>query len=334
MKLSIILPVYNVAKFIPDCLDSLLCQDISKEDYEIICVNDGSPDNSVEVIENYIEKYSNIKLISQPNSGVCVARNNGFENAKGKYTWFVDPDDYIAPNCLGRLLSAMEENNADLLTFDYFNVEEESSFSSTKTTEIKIKEQVGYSSKGGGCQYICRRQYLIDNGIIYNKDLAYGEDYLWAFQVNYRKHIGLETKSEIYYYRQRQGSAMHTKSEEKKRRHQKDLWTLAKIYCEEYERCKKESLPKSVLKEVNRRIRLCTQSVILDAIYVCKSKQEIKDVLQKLKEDGLYPYRILWWHLVSRKIQCNFFARFIVVLFPIKIYVILLNGFFRKRNKI
>ena len=79
MRLSIVLPVYNVAKFIPDCLESLLCQDIPKEDYEIICVNDGSPDNSVEVIEGYIQKYQNIKLINQPNSGVCVARNTGFE---------------------------------------------------------------------------------------------------------------------------------------------------------------------------------------------------------------------------------------------------------------
>ena len=73
MKLSIILPVYNVAKFIPDCLDSLLCQDLPKDEYEIICVNDGSPDNSVEVIEGYAKLHSNIKIISQPNSASTAA---------------------------------------------------------------------------------------------------------------------------------------------------------------------------------------------------------------------------------------------------------------------
>ncbi len=333
MKLSIILPVYNVAKFIPDCLDSLLCQDLPKDEYEIICVNDGSPDNSVEVIEGYIKSYRNIRLISQPNSGVCVARNRGFEEAKGKYTWFIDPDDYIAPNSIGRLISAMEENSADLITFDYFNVEEESKFNPQKVTQIEINHQEGYNSKGGGCQYVCRRQYLLDNNIIYNKDLAYGEDYLWAFQINYRKHVGLETKSEVYYYRQRQGSAMHSGNEEKKRRHQRDLWALAKIYGEEYLRCQKEELPKSVLKEVQRRKRLCVQSVLWDAVLLCDSKQEIKELIAKLKSEGLYPYKWLWWHLTSRKIQCNFFVRLAVLPFPIKPYVYLLSWVIKKVKK-
>ena len=75
MKLSIILPVYNVEKFIPDCLDSLETQDLPKEEYEIICVDDGSPDNAVQVIEAYQKKYSNIRLVRQENSGVCAARN-------------------------------------------------------------------------------------------------------------------------------------------------------------------------------------------------------------------------------------------------------------------
>lgn len=334
MKLSIILPVYNVARFISDCLDSLLCQDIAKEDYEIICVNDGSPDNSVEVIEGYVKLHSNIKLISQPNSGVCVARNNGLENAKGKYTWFVDPDDYIAPNCLGRLLNAMEESNADLITFDYFNVEEDSHFNPEKVTEIKIEEQVGYSSKGGGCQYICRRQYLLDNGIIYNKTLAYGEDYLWAFQVNYRKHVGLETKSEVYYYRQRQGSAMHTKSEEKKRRHQNDMWALAKIYDEEHERCQREGLPKEVLKNIKQRKILCVQSVIFDLIKLSKDKQEVKETLAKLKHEGLYPYKMPWWQLKEKSLAGGLTNKLFYLFFPFKWYVKLMAKVFRKKAKV
>ena len=334
MKLSIILPVYNVAKFIPDCLDSLLCQDIAKEDYEIICVNDGSPDNSAEVIEEYAKLHSNIKLISQPNSGVCVARNNGFENAKGKYTWFIDPDDYIAPNCLGKLLSVLDEKNADLITFDYFNVEEESSFKDVKASELKIEEQVGYSSKGGGCQYICRRQYLLDNGIIYNKDLAYGEDYLWAFQINYRKHVGLETKSEIYYYRQRQGSAMHSKSEEKKRRHQRDMWALAKIYGEEYKRCQSEDLPQSVLKNIKQRQVLCAQSVILDLIKLSKDKQEVKETLAKLKQDGLYPYKMPWWQLKDKSLAGGLKNKLFYLFFPFRWYVKLMAKIFRKKAKV
>ena len=331
MRLSIVLPVYNVAKFIPDCLESLLCQDIPKEDYEIICVNDGSPDNSVEVIEGYIQKYQNIKLINQPNSGVCVARNTGFENAVGKYVWFVDPDDYIAPNCLGGILSALDENEADLITFDYFNVLEESEFNPQKQIKIDTKKQEGYSSKGGGCQYVCRREYLIQNQIFYHKELAYGEDYLWAFQINYRKHVGLETKAEIYYYRQRQGSAMHGKTREKQIRHMEDMHRLAFIYNNEYERCQKEELPKSVLREIKRRVRLCTQTILFDGVRLY-DKSELSELLLKLKNDGLYPYKWLWWHLTSRIIQCNFFVRLAVLPLPIKPYVYLLNKILKKKK--
>ena len=333
MRLSIILPVYNVAKFLPDCLDSLLCQDIPKEDYEIICVNDGSPDSSAEVIEEYIKLHNNIRLISQPNSGVCVARNTGFENAVGKYVWFIDPDDYVAPNCLGKILNAMEEKNADLITFDYFNVEEESRFNPEAKTQIEIKEQIGYSSKGGGCQYICRSQYLLDNGIIYNKELAYGKDYLWAFQINYRKHVGLETKSEVYYYRQRQGSAMHNKSEEKKRRHQQDMWALAKIYGEEYKRCEREELPKEVLYNVKQRQILCCQSVIFDLIKLSKDKREVKETLAKLKQDGLYPYKITWWQLREKSLVGGLKNKLFFLLFPFKWYVKLMAKIFRKKAK-
>ena len=134
---SVVIPVYNVEKLISRCVDSVLNQ--TYKNLEIILVDDGSPDNSVEVIDGYIEKYQNIKLINQPNLGVCVARNTGFENAVGKYVWFVDPDDYIAPNCLGGILSALDENNADLITFDYFNVLEESEFNPQKQIKIDIK---------------------------------------------------------------------------------------------------------------------------------------------------------------------------------------------------
>ena len=333
MKLSIILPVYNVARFIPDCLDSLLCQDIAKDDYEIICVDDGSPDNSTEVIKGYAKLYSNIKLISQPNSGVCVARNNGFENAKGKYTWFVDPDDYIAPNCLGKLVSALDENNADLITFDYFNVEEESSFKEVKASEIKIEPQVGYRAKGGGWQYICRRQYLIDNAIIYNKDLAYGEDYLWAFQINYRKHVGLETKSEVYYYRQRQGSAMHSKTEQRKKRYIEDLQKLALIYVDEYNRCKEEQFPAKILKAIKRRRYIAVQSAIWGLITFAKSKEEVVFNLDRMKQQGIYPYPWTWWNLFTKRIQCRWLLKVLMLPTPVKGYVVFLNCLYRKINK-
>ena len=98
MKLSIIVPVYNVADYLPKCLDSLLVQDLSQNEYEIIVVNDGSTDNSGKIAEEYSKTYSNIILINQENQGLSGARNTGIQNAKGEYVQFVDSDDYLEPN--------------------------------------------------------------------------------------------------------------------------------------------------------------------------------------------------------------------------------------------
>ena len=100
MILSIIIPVYNVEKYVEKCIRSCENQDIPKEDYELIVVNDGSPDGSLAVVERLAKEYSNIKVISQENRGLSVARNTGLEAARGEYVWFVDSDDWIEENCL------------------------------------------------------------------------------------------------------------------------------------------------------------------------------------------------------------------------------------------
>lgn len=93
MEISLIIPIFNVEKFIPDCLNSLLSQDIDIKDYEIICIDDGSLDQSSQVVAKYQNQYNNIKLINIQNSGVSNARNIGLKAATGKYVWFIDPDD-------------------------------------------------------------------------------------------------------------------------------------------------------------------------------------------------------------------------------------------------
>uniref|UniRef100_UPI0030DB473E glycosyltransferase family 2 protein n=1 Tax=uncultured Imperialibacter sp. TaxID=1672639 RepID=UPI0030DB473E len=98
MKLSIIVPVYNVEEYLERCVRSLEDQDIPRSDYEIIVVNDGSPDNSKEVVERLQRELSNIILINQENQGVSMARNAGIDRASGEYLVVVDPDDYVAPN--------------------------------------------------------------------------------------------------------------------------------------------------------------------------------------------------------------------------------------------
>ena len=113
LKLSIIIPAYNSEKFIEKCLYSCLHQDISHDDYEIIVVDDGSTDNTRNIVLSMKEKYNNIIYIYQENAAQGAARNNGLSKAKGKYIWFVDSDDWIAEYCLGTIIERLEK---DMLT--------------------------------------------------------------------------------------------------------------------------------------------------------------------------------------------------------------------------
>lgn len=123
--LSVIIPLYNSARWLPKCLDSVLSQDIAEEDLEIICINDGSPDGSEQIARQYqVEHPTSIVVLSQENQGPSGARNNGMKHASGKYLCFVDPDDYVEPNVFGELLRKMEDQQLDMLRFDYRIVDE------------------------------------------------------------------------------------------------------------------------------------------------------------------------------------------------------------------
>lgn len=115
MFLSIIVPVYNAESYLQQCLDSLLSQDILKEDYEILCVNDGSRDGSLEILQQFARDAGNVTVIDKENGGVTTARNAGLEAARGEYIWFVDADDLLKPNILGTLRRKAAETDCDRL---------------------------------------------------------------------------------------------------------------------------------------------------------------------------------------------------------------------------
>jgi len=116
VKVSIIIPVYNVEKYLARCLDSVTNQSFS--DIEIICVNDGSTDNSLDILEHYSLFDSRIKIINQENKGLSAARNTGIKASIGKYILFIDSDDYISSIAVERLYNNAEHNNSDVVVFD------------------------------------------------------------------------------------------------------------------------------------------------------------------------------------------------------------------------
>jgi len=113
-KISIIIPCYNLGKYISECLDSILAQTFTQ--WEAIVINDGSTDNSLKIIKRYIKKHSQIRLINQDNQGVVAARNKGILQAKGKFIYPLDGDDKIAPRCLENLYKAIQDKKGDIIT--------------------------------------------------------------------------------------------------------------------------------------------------------------------------------------------------------------------------
>ena len=205
--------MYNSEAFLPKCVESLLHQDILLDDYEIILVNDGSPDGSKALAEDYASKYSNIVVLSQENKGTSGARNTGLRYATGKYVYFVDPDDYILENSLRVVLEKMEEESLDVLRFGYTEVDEQ--YQPTKS--CKHPETPDYSSSimdgptfmakrlGVACYvwtFIFRTTIIKDNGIYFIEG-DYFDDTPWLPRVllNAEKVDSIDIKRHFYLIR-------------------------------------------------------------------------------------------------------------------------------------
>ena len=118
--ISVTVPVYNVEKYLARCLNSIIGQSFTG-DFEIICVDDGSTDKSGEILDKFAEKYPNIKAIHQNNQGLSSARNTALKHVTGKYTMFVDSDDFIEKRALEELFNYAESHNAEVVIFDYLS---------------------------------------------------------------------------------------------------------------------------------------------------------------------------------------------------------------------
>ena len=151
LRLSFIVPFYNVELYIEECIRSLYAQDIPWEEYEVICVDDCSPDDSRAIVERLQKEYPTLQLLTTPeNLRQGGARNIALDVAKGRYVWFIDSDDYIAENCLGVLLEQAETENLDILDFD---------FSADAAQHYRKNEKSFDMGPCTGADYVFEQQY-------------------------------------------------------------------------------------------------------------------------------------------------------------------------------
>ncbi len=182
-KLSFIIPLYNSAKWLEKCLYSIFNQDIPESEMEIICVNDGSPDNSADMAREIGKKHPCIIVLDQENQGPSGARNNGMRHATGKYLCFVDPDDYVEPNVYVKLVQQMEDENLDMLRFNHQCVDE----NYQPVDKPDFEKTFDYSPKlMSGSEFLATRLDIACNiwRYIYRREII-TENGIWCFTGDY-----------------------------------------------------------------------------------------------------------------------------------------------------
>lgn len=212
MLLSIIVPVYNVERYLEECLSSIFGTQHPNEDFEVIVVNDGTPDNSMDIVRRYAAAHDNLHILEQANQGLSAARMNGLALAKGDYIWFVDSDDYLLPEWQSAVLQLLETDSPDLcispLMWAYQN---------DSANRIDIRSEVPRRGIGkdylqqhlfpiyAAPRYIIRRK-LFDNTDLFFPDGLLHEDEYFGRVLLYEAKSAVILDAPVYVYRIREGS--------------------------------------------------------------------------------------------------------------------------------
>lgn len=212
--ISIIVPIYNVEKFLPICVESLLNQIYTN--LEIILVDDGSTDNSPEICDNFALKDSRIKVIHKENGGMSDARNAGIEIATGDYIGFVDSDDYIEKEMYQTMLAEALENDAQIVECDSYAVYKDDKTEVYKSFDYKLYTNnrdiiYGYIREGTIQTVVWNKLYTRDIiGDIRFEFGKYHEDEIFTYQVLAKTTRLVHINKLYYYYVQRKGSVMNS----------------------------------------------------------------------------------------------------------------------------
>ena len=319
MKFSIIIPVYNMAKYLDDCLQSVFCQD--EKDYEVILIDDGSTDSSKEVIDKYMNNYSKVEVryIYQDNAGHAAARQHGLELAIGDYVWFVDADDYIDANCLGKIWDYLVSEKCDVLLIEFQNVEDSSHFDPDYLKADNLKPSQLHPRNAYSATRIIKKALLDEHSIKWDSRLSPNDDDVFLFQVGLYANKTVCTQGIRYYIRSNPNSVTRTRNNSKIRKSIKSFMIMGEIYSN-YLSSSLFSTKKH--KEIQLRLGLTCQSILFWAA-VALDKNERNSIIKDLESRGWYPYPILWFNITPKISIKRTLMDWSMLLFPCKWYYIL-----------
>ena len=278
MDLSIVVPVYNVEKYVRTCIESIFKQGLDEKCFEVIIVNDGSTDRSLEVITDIISQHSNIVVINQENQGLSVARNNGIAAAKGEYILMPDSDDILIENSLAPLLKISTDTKADLVVADFFTMtnEEITSFNIKEfmQPEIQLKKVTGKQIylevlNPNHCyvwRTLYRREFLITQELFFYPGIRY-QDIPFTHECYLKANNCICTNISLTIYRRWSGSSTNAYKFDNTKHFITAIaltWNLRQI----------EGLSSDLLYKLEENIYISFRTMIYHTLHTIKQKND------------------------------------------------------------
>ena len=286
-KFSIIIPVYNVEKYIKKCLDSVFDQ--SYKDFEVIVVNDGTKDNSMQIVKEY-----DVTIINQENQGLSEARNNGVKKAKGEYIIFLDSDDYLDKDSLKEIAKELD-TKPDLVRFQVREVFDNNTIDypeepfENKTGEEAFKIMSSYHFVEIACCYAIRREYYNKNGFQLKKGKLH-EDFGLLPLVIIKANIVTSIPYICYNYVRRSNSIMNSNNYDIVKRKVSDMYDHYRYLFNEIDNTKLDSTYFKSFVANSMLLKICSLN-----------NEDYKEYLNKLRREKIFDY--LLTDTFSRKIK-------------------------------
>lgn len=328
--------MYNAEKYIGNCLDTLLNQDIPKSEYEIVILDDESKDGSVGIVESYISKNDNIKLFKQKNYGTSITRNNLLKLAKGDYIYNIDNDDYVSHNSLGDVLNIAIEKDLDIIAFDILETTKLDLYAKKSTEEVgelEVTSGAEFWSKSK-LHHMAYWWYFIKRDFIEKEQLSFlpnnpMADTLFTFNVFIKARRVVHFPVDIYRYVNVPTSVMNKTNASHLRKmvgyHVELVENLTGLL-DELKNEEDSSITK-MKTEINFWKDINVYFMFKKFLHFGISRKEINAILKRLNEINAYPMKSFVGDLCfskQHKYLTKFFnakALFFVLLAPVRFFV-------------
>lgn len=292
MKLSIIIPIYNVEKYVEKCVKSLLSNNLKNNEYEIIIVDDGSQDTSIIIVNELAKQFFNIKIISQKNKGLGGARNTGIQNSIGVYLLFLDSDDWYLPNTLKYLITLAENQNLEVLEFAAQGIapSEKIIFHIQNSTKEKILSGIEYYNSirylNSACNKLYNRSFLVHNNLFFLEKI-YIEDFEFNTRVFLKAKRVMATDFLAIQFLQSENSITRNKDHSKKEKVVTDFIKIIQITNDLYIK-QQEPIDEPTKLFFEERISFLVITLFFQLMKYKLSYSKIKKIKAQLVSKGLF----------------------------------------------